>query len=140
MAVRTRREGRLARHRRVRQRVSGTAERPRLAVFRSLTHIYAQLVDDRAGRTLVSASSVQARASQGVPGAPGAPPGDRGAGASGDLRRLKKTEIAAAVGKRLGERAAATGIREAVFDRGGYRYHGRVKALAEAARAAGLRF
>ncbi len=137
MAVRTRREGRLARHRRVRQRVSGTAERPRLAVFRSLTHIYAQLVDDRAGRTLVSASSVQARASQGVPGAP---PGDRGAGASGDLRRLKKTEIAAAVGKRLGERAAATGIREAVFDRGGYRYHGRVKALAEAARAAGLRF
>jgi large subunit ribosomal protein L18 len=88
-------------------------------VFRSLTHIYAQLIDDTAGKTLVAASSVDAK--------------------DGTEKR-SKTERAKAVGAMLGERAKAKGIGEAVFDRGGYRYHGRVKALGDAARSAGLRF
>jgi large subunit ribosomal protein L18 len=113
--VRARSEGRVRRHVRVRRRIAGTAERPRLAVFRSLTHMYAQLIDDRAGRTLAAASTLEEKAS----------------GA--------KTQRARAVGARLAERAGAAGISEAVFDRAGYRYHGRVRALAEGAREAGLR-
>jgi large subunit ribosomal protein L18 len=109
------REARIARHRRVRERVFGTAEKPRLAVFRSLTHIYAQLIDDSAGRTLASASSLEQREVKG-----------------------RKSELAGAVGQRLAERALAAGIRQAVFDRGGFQYHGRVRALAEGARKAGL--
>jgi large subunit ribosomal protein L18 len=99
----------------VRERVAGSKEKPRLVVFRSLTHIYAQVIDDRAGRTLAAAS-------------------DQGA------EKAKKSERAKTVGKAVAERAKAAGIDEVVFDRGGYRYHGRVKALADAAREAGLRF
>jgi large subunit ribosomal protein L18 len=117
MAPETRREGRARRHERVRERVRGSAARPRLAVFRSLAHIYAQLIDDTSGRTLVAASSTALKG-----------------------EKAKKTERAKAVGQALGEQAKAKGIAEAIFDRGGYRYHGRVKALADAARQAGLRF
>ncbi|HKO05398.1 MAG TPA: 50S ribosomal protein L18 [Candidatus Acidoferrales bacterium] len=108
-------------HRRVRLKVSGTAERPRLCVFRSSTHLYAQVIDDSAGQTLVSASSVDK-----------------------EMRKQFKGggNVAAAkiVGQAVAERARAKGIAQVVFDRGGYRYHGRVKALAEAAREAGLKF
>jgi large subunit ribosomal protein L18 len=105
-------------HVRIRERVEGTPERPRLAVFRSLKHIYAQVIDDRAGRTIVSASS-----------------GEKNATANGgNLAGAKE------IGKLIAERAKAQGIAKVVFDRGGYLYHGRVKALAEAAREAGLEF
>lgn len=117
MAAKTRTEARQARHLRVRKRVRGTAERPRLAVFRSLVHIHAQLIDDTSGRTLAAATSLEAKDATGT-----------------------KSELAKVVGTKLGERARAKGIEAVVFDRGGYRYHGRVKAFAEAARAAGLRF
>ncbi|HKE99124.1 MAG TPA: 50S ribosomal protein L18 [Actinomycetes bacterium] len=115
-AARARRESRLRRHARVRKRVSGTPERPRLSVFRSNRHIYAQLIDDVNGRTLAAAGSVQA------------------AGA-GD-----KTATARRVGAELATRAKAAGIGAVVFDRGGYKFHGRVKALADAAREGGLDF
>ena len=105
----------------MRTRVEGTPERPRLCVFRSLKNIYAQIVDDRQGRTLVSASSLDA-----------------------ETRKLTKggCNIAAAkvVGKVIAERAKAAGLTQVVFDRGGYKYHGRVKNLADAAREAGLKF
>ena len=107
------------RHLRVRRRVEGTAERPRLAVFRSNSHIYAQLIDDSGGRTLAHASDLES-----------------------DLRGTgdNKTDRAGAVGERLGQRAKEAGVRGVVFDRGGHRYHGRVKALAEGARKGGLAF
>src|SRR5580658_5746822 len=100
-------------HQRIRRKLRGTAERPRLAVFRSVAHIYAQVIDDTAGATLVSASSV----------------------AKGGNVAAAKT-----IGKLVAERAKEKGIGKVVFDRGGYIYHGRVKALADAARAAGLEF
>lgn len=106
------------RHARVRKRVFGTAERPRLAVFRSNRHIYAQLIDDLSGRTIVAASSLE-----GTPGSGGA-----------------KSEAAKNVGLELGKRATAAGIGAAVFDRGGYRFQGRVRQVAEGAREAGLKF
>jgi large subunit ribosomal protein L18 len=109
------------RHRRVRVQVHGTAERPRLNVYRSLRHIYAQLVDDTAGRTLVSACTLDA-------------------GLRGELGELRKTEQAKLVGQMLGKRALEKGVKQVVFDRGGYKYHGRVRALAEGARSAGLQF
>jgi len=112
-SARMKREGRIRRHRRVRAKVAGTAERPRLAVFRSNRHIYAQLIDDRDARTLAAAS-------------------DAGE-TSGD-----KTARAKTVGKTLAERAKAAGIERVVFDRGGNLFHGRVKALAEGAREGGL--
>lgn len=108
-------------HRRVRQTVQGTAERPRLCVFRSLTHLYAQVIDDTAGRTLAAASSVDKETRKQIKG-------------GGNVAAAK------IVGKAVAERARAKGVAEVVFDRGGYRYHGRVKALAEAAREAGLKF
>lgn len=111
---------RVRRHRRVRRSVQGTPARPRLAVFRSLRHIYAQLVNDGEGRTLAAASSLDADL-RGVV---------NGGNAAG----------AAAVGEALARKAAAAGITEVVFDRGGYQYHGRVKALAEGARKGGLKF
>ena len=117
MAVATRRQARDRRHTRVREKIRGSAARPRLAVFRSLTHIYAQLVDDDAGRTLAAASSKEAKDAKG-----------------------KRIDSAKTVGTLLGDRAKQKGVTEVVFDRGGYRYHGRVKALAEAARAGGLAF
>jgi large subunit ribosomal protein L18 len=111
------REARLRRHRRVRGKVSGTAERPRLVVFRSNKGIFAQLVDDYAGRTLASASWLEQRSVEGT-----------------------KTEQAAAVGKALAAAAKKAGVETCVFDRAGYLYHGRVRALAEAAREGGLKF
>ncbi|MGO9262953.1 MAG: 50S ribosomal protein L18 [Bryobacteraceae bacterium] len=105
-------------HRRIRRKLRGTAERPRLAVFRSVAHIYAQVIDDTAGATLVSASSV-----------------DKGGKTNGG-----NVAAAKAIGKLVAEKAKEKGIGKVVFDRGGYIYHGRVKALADAARAAGLEF
>ena len=109
------------RHRRIRAKISGTAERPRLNVFRSTEHIYAQVIDDAAGRTLVSASTVDA-------------------GLRSDLDGKTKKEQATLIGKTVAERAKAAGIETIVFDRGGYLYHGRVKALADGAREGGLKF
>ena len=111
------REARLRRHRRVRGKVSGTAGRPRLVVFRSNRGIFAQLIDDTSGRTLAAVNWTE-----------------------DDLRSLPRMEQANRAGVLLGERAKAAGVESAVFDRGGYRYHGRVKALAEGARKAGLTF
>jgi large subunit ribosomal protein L18 len=108
---------RLRRRRRVRAKVRGTAERPRISVFRSNRGIFAQLIDDDAGRTLAAVNWIEA-----------------------DLRGLKPMEQAGRAGALLAERAKAAGVETAVFDRGGYRYHGRVKALAEGAREGGLTF
>jgi large subunit ribosomal protein L18 len=105
-------------HARIRRKLRGTSERPRLAVFRSVAHIYAQVIDDNAGSTLVSASSV-----------------DKGGRTNGG-----NVAAAKAIGKLVAERAKEKGIQQVVFDRGGYQYHGRIKALADAARAAGLEF
>lgn len=110
-------------HRRIRRKLSGTKERPRLAVFRSVAHIYAQVIDDVAGRTLVSASSV-----------------DKSAAAKDSKTTGGNVAAAAAIGKLVAERAKEKGVTAVVFDRGGYQYHGRIKALADAARAAGLEF
>jgi large subunit ribosomal protein L18 len=111
-----RKSARGRRHRRVRVKVTGTAERPRLSVYRSLHHLYAQLIDDGAGRTVAAASTAQLKTNS------------------------KDMAAAAAVGKAIAERAKAAGVGAAVFDRGGFLYHGRVKALADAAREAGLEF
>jgi large subunit ribosomal protein L18 len=112
---------RLRRHARVRKRVSGTPEKPRLCVFRSLSHIYAQVIDDVAGATLSAASDTEA-----------------------DIKRKaegkRKSEAARLVGAEVAKRAREKGVSAVVFDRGGYLFHGRVKALAEAAREAGLQF
>ena len=113
--------GRNIRHLRVRTKVQGTAERPRLAVFRSLNHIYAQVVDDATGRTLVAVDS-------------------RSADFKGKAKSGGNVAAAKIVGELVAQKAKASGIGQVVFDRGGYQYHGRVKALAEAARAAGLVF
>lgn len=121
MAKQSRAVRRARRHRRVRTRVRGRAEAPRLNVFRSLNHIYAQLIDDQRGVTLASASTIDRELSAEVTG-------------------KKKTEQARVIGAIIAARAAAKGIKRAVFDRGGYKYHGRVKALAEAAREGGLEF
>jgi large subunit ribosomal protein L18 len=118
-----RRAARDRRHRRVRKHVNGTAERPRLAVYRSLRHLTVQLVDDTAGHTIAAASSTE-------------PALRKALGKTGTCT----VAGAEALGKTLAERAAAAGIRSAVFDRGGYLYHGRVRALADAARAGGLQF
>ncbi|MBE3585286.1 MULTISPECIES: 50S ribosomal protein L18 [Desulfofundulus] len=112
---------RAKRHLRVRKKISGTAERPRLNVFRSLKHIYAQIIDDDRGVTLVSASTLSPEL-------------------RGQLKSGSNKEAAAAVGRLVAQKALERGIKKVVFDRGGYIYHGRVKALAEAAREAGLEF
>lgn len=112
----TRQAQRKLRHHRVRSRAIGSKTKPRLNVFRSLTHIYVQLIDDETGKTLAAASSTEVKT------------------------KGKKTQIAAEVGKLAAQKALALGIKKVVFDRGGYQYHGRVKELAEAARAAGLEF
>lgn len=105
-------------HKRIRKKLSGTAERPRLAVFRSINHIYAQIIDDRAGRTLASAASTEKDVTI----------------SGGNISGAKE------IGRIVAERAKTHGITRVVFDRGGYLYHGRVKALADAAREAGLEF
>jgi large subunit ribosomal protein L18 len=104
------------RHNRVRSVVSGTAQRPRLSVFRANSHIHAQLIDDVSAKTLASASTLELK------------------------EKADKTTLAGKVGSLIAKKALEKGVKEAVFDRGGYRYHGRVKALAEAARAGGLKF
>ncbi len=108
-------------HKRIRRKISGSSKRPRLCVYRSLNHIYAQIVDDFHGSTLVSASTVEKEV-------------------RGDLKNAGNIQAAKTVGKIVAERAKAKGIDAVVFDRGGYLYHGRVKALAEAARESGLKF
>ena len=108
-------------HQRVRVKLEGTSERPRLCVYRSTAHIYAQLIDDLAGKTVVSASSVDGESKKSLKG-------------GGNIAAAK------AIGKTIAERAKAAGVTKVVFDRGGYKYHGRVKALADAAREAGLQF
>jgi large subunit ribosomal protein L18 len=117
--VASRGAARRKRHDRIRLNLAGTAARPRLAVFRSLNHIYAQVIDDASGKTLVAASTVEK-----------------------ELRGSKatKSEEAASIGKLIAERAKAAGIDRVVFDRAGYRYHGRIKSLADAARESGLDF
>ena len=121
MARINRKKARIRRHQRVRKHISGTPDRPRLAVFRSLTDIYAQVIDDQAGTTLVSASSIDK-----------------------DLRKKmagkNKTEQARLVGEAVADRAKDKGVSKVVFDRGGFKYMGRVKALAEGAREGGLEF
>jgi large subunit ribosomal protein L18 len=121
MPIRTPRELRLRRHARLRKRVKGSSARPRLSVFRGNIHIYAQVIDDTTGRTLAAASSK-----------------DRTL--AGALDGKTKTERAQAVGKLIAERAKSAGIAQVVFDRGGYQYHGRIQALADAAREGGLTF
>jgi large subunit ribosomal protein L18 len=118
MATDSRQEIRRRIHKRIRKRVAGTPERPRLAIFRSANHIYAQVIDDQQGRTLVAAASTEKDL--------------RGKG--GNVEGAKK------IGSTVAQRAKEKGISKVVFDRGGYMYHGRVKALADAARAAGLEF
>jgi large subunit ribosomal protein L18 len=117
-------KGRIARqrrHRRVRAKIEGTPDRPRLNVFRSLDHIYAQVIDDMAGHTLASASTIDREL-------------------RGQVEGKAKTEAAKLVGELIARRAQEAGVKQVVFDRGGYRYHGRVKALADGAREAGLKF
>jgi large subunit ribosomal protein L18 len=117
MTVLTKPQRRLRRRRRVRAKVHGTAERPRISVFRSNRGIIAQLIDDEAGHTVAAVNWIEA-----------------------DVRSLSGSEQARRVGELLAQRAQAAGVESAVFDRGGYQYHGRVKALAEAAREGGLKF
>jgi len=119
MAKRSRQDVRRAVHTRIRKKMKGTAARPRLAVFRSLNHIYAQVIDDESGITICSASTVEKTA---------------GVNNGGNVAAAKE------VGRLIAERAKDKGVTGVVFDRGGYIYHGRVKSLAEAARAAGLQF
>jgi large subunit ribosomal protein L18 len=109
------------RHLRVRKKVQGTALRPRLSVYRSLSHIYAQVIDDDAGRTLAAASDIEADL-------------------KGQSNGKKKQDVAKLVGSLVGKRAIEQGVSQVVLDRAGYRYHGRVKALADGAREAGLKF
>jgi large subunit ribosomal protein L18 len=108
-------------HRRIRQKISGNVNRPRLCIYRSLKYIYAQIVDDSQGRTLVAASTAEK-------------------GLRGDLKQAGNIQASKLVGKAIAERAKAKGIEAVVFDRGGYLYHGRIKAVAEAARESGLKF
>jgi large subunit ribosomal protein L18 len=117
LTVQTKPQQRLRRRRRVRAKISGTAERPRLSVFRSNRGIFAQLVDDVAGRTIAAVNWIEP-----------------------ELRDLGRMEQAKRAGELLAERAQAAGVANCVFDRGGYRYHGRVRALAEGAREGGLKF
>jgi large subunit ribosomal protein L18 len=121
MGQKSRTQMRQRRHQRVRKKIGGTPQCPRLNVFRSLSEIYAQLIDDQSGVTLAAASTLDPDLRGKLPG-------------------LKKTEQAKLVGGLIAERAISRGIKQVVFDRGGYQYHGRVKALADAAREAGLQF
>lgn len=121
MSTKSRSEARIHRHQRVRKNISGTADRPRVCVFRSVAEIYVQVIDDHTGTTLASASSVDKELKV-------------------KMKGLKKTEQATLVGQTLAERAKQKGISTVVFDRGGFRYMGRVKALADGARKGGLEF
>jgi large subunit ribosomal protein L18 len=118
-----RREARVRRHHRVRNKVTGSAERPRLCVYRSLSHIYAQIVDDAQGRTLLTVSSLTPEVREKI-----------------EQGKTKKTAVSTLVGQVVARKALDMGIQAVAFDRGGYLYHGRVKALAEGAREGGLKF
>ena len=118
--AKTRREGRLRRHRRVRKKIHGTAERPRLAVYRSNKHLTVQVIDDDAGHTLAAASTIE--------------PDQRAAGSGGSVAAATRLGIL------IADRAKAAGVEQVVFDRGGFAYHGRIAAVATAAREAGLEF
>ncbi|MCB1218631.1 50S ribosomal protein L18 [bacterium] len=121
MAIRSRRKMSVLRHRRLRKRVAGTAQRPRLSVFRSNRHIYAQVIDDSTGKTLAAANTLMESV--------------KGSGAG-----KKPLELAGMVGKAVAEASKGAGIDRVVFDRGGFKYHGCIKSLAEGAREAGLEF
>ena len=121
VSKKSRQEVRLNKHRKLRNRFSGTAERPRLAVFRSNNHMYAQIIDDSVGHTLVSASTLQKEV-------------------SAELEKTNNVDAAAYLGKVIAERALEKGIKNVVFDRGGFIYQGKIQALADAAREAGLEF
>ena len=121
VSKKSRSEVRVNKHRKLRNRFSGTAERPRLAVFRSNNHMYAQIIDDTVGKTLVSASTLQKDV-------------------KANLEKTNNVEAAAYLGKVIAERALEKGVKDVVFDRGGFVYHGKIKALADAAREAGLNF
>ena len=121
VSKKSRKEVRVKKHQRLRNRFAGTAERPRLAIFRSNKHMYAQIIDDNAQKTLLTASTLEKDA-------------------KGQLEFTDNVEAASFVGTLIGKRALEAGITEVVFDRGGFLYHGKVKALAEAAREAGLKF
>ena len=121
MRVKTKEDVRARLHARIRKKLSGKPERPRLAVFRSQSHIYAQLIDDEAGRTLCAASSLEKAL-------------------KADFKRGANVAAAKAVGRLIADRAKEKGVVAVVFDRGGFQYHGRVKALADAAREGGLKF
>jgi large subunit ribosomal protein L18 len=158
--MKQKRERRARAHRRLRARVRGTEERPRLAVYKSLKYIYAQVIDDSRGVTIAQASSADpdvrgtlagnaADASHAAAGNAGAAEGEAGegkavegkAGAAGEAKRGTASQAAAKlVGEKVAERAKAKGVQKVVFDRGGYIYHGKVKAVAEAAREKGLQF
>jgi len=115
--MREKQEKRIRRHRRIRKKIKGSKQKPRLCVFRSNNHIYAQLIDDSEGRVLFSANDLEIKNKKG-----------------------KKVDLSKAVGRLIAEKAIKGGLKEAVFDRGGYKYHGRVKAVADEARNAGLKF
>ncbi len=119
--VRTNKGRRVMRHIRVRRKVGGTTERPRLSVYRSLNHVYAQVIDDTCGHTLAAASSLESLVKS-------------------QSAQQPKTDTAKTVGELIGQRAKAQGVTKVVFDRGGYKFHGRIKALADAARKEGLVF
>ena len=119
--LRSRNALRMRRHERIRKRLKGSADRPRLSVFRSLHHVYAQVIDDNTGRTVVAASTREKAVANG-------------------LKSLAGADAAQRVGTMLAQRAKEKGVTAVVFDRGGYKYHGRIKALADAARSAGLEF
>jgi large subunit ribosomal protein L18 len=121
MAESSTRSARIRRHKRVREKIAGTRERPRLCVFRSLNQIYTQVIDDSSGNTIAAVSSIDPDV-------------------KAEMEGKKKTAQADIIGATIAKKAAAKGITEVVFDRGGYKYHGRVKALAEAARKGGLKF
>ena len=121
VSKKSRSEVRVNKHRKLRNRLSGTAECPRLAVFRSNNHMYAQIIDDTVGKTLVAASTTEEAAKK-------------------ELEKTNNVDAAAYVGKLIAERAVEKGIKEVVFDRGGFIYQGKVQALADAAREAGLEF
>ena len=123
MAVKTRREKRIIRHKRVRKKIFGTPERPRMAFYRSLNNLYVQIIDDEKGHTLVSASTIDKDYVQKY--------GKRGGKSIEDAKKL---------GEFIAEKALAKGITKVVFDRGGFKYHGKVKAFADAAREKGLQF
>ncbi len=123
MAVKTRREKRLIRHKRIRKKVFGTAERPRMAFFKSLNNLYVQIIDDESGQTLVSASTI-----------------DKDFVEKYGVRGGKNIEMAKKLGEFIAEKALSKGIQNVVFDRGGFIYHGKVKAFADSAREKGLKF